>query len=308
VAAKPCGPESASSARHVAEAEACPLLAQQLCREAAANAADCDQTQAIVLALAPAACSAALSEFDVTRNHLKNQRAKCDELASVLCEGVGVETETCALVKERVPELSGVRCAAMLTESDALVADLRKQELQNQPLSQAHQAAIAAAGAPSFGPDAAPVTLVEFSDFECPYCARAADVTKQLRATYGDKIRFVFRQFPLSFHKSARGAAEAGLAAHAQGKFWAFHDAVFEHQANLGPADLLSYAKQAGLNVAAFQAAIESRKFASAVDADVALGELVGIEGTPTLFVNGKRVANPTDLAEVGNAIDRALQ
>src|SRR4029078_9380855 len=128
-------------------------------------------------------------------------------------------------------------------------------------------AEIAKSDAPAFGPDASPVTIVEFSDFQCPFCSRAASVVTQLKGKYGDKVHFVFRQFPLSFHKQAHLAAEASLAAHAQGKFWEYHDKLFADQTKLDRPALEATAKSVGLDVNAFKKALDANTFAPAVDA-----------------------------------------
>jgi protein-disulfide isomerase len=285
----------------------CGEFAKKLCGEAGETSGTCTSAKATLEFLAPAACTAALKDFAVTSKALKDARAKCDELVEALCTGVGKQTETCKMVQEKTKEFPPDRCDMMLKQKDRVIEDLKKQEMQNQPLTPELQAAIAAKDAPSFGDENAKVTVVEFSDFECPFCSRAADVTKQLREKYNGKIRFVFRQFPLSFHKSAQGAAEAALAANAQGKFWQFHDKMFENQKKLDKDALADYAKQSGLNVSDFKAAVESNKYADAVKADVKLGEQVAVNGTPTMFVNGKRVANPTDFGAVAKMIDEAL-
>jgi protein-disulfide isomerase len=152
------------------------------------------------------------------------------------------------------------------------------------------------------------VTLVEFSDFECPFCSRAAAVVEKIREKYGDRVRFVFRQFPLPMHQNAHEAAEASLAAHAQGKFWQFHDVLFENQKQLDKASLEDHAKQVGLDVGTFKQALESDKYAAAVDADMKLGSQVSVQGTPTLFINGVRVADPTNFEGVSRLIEDALK
>jgi protein-disulfide isomerase len=178
----------------------------------------------------------------------------------------------------------------------------------NKPLSKELQATIAKDDAPSFGPDNAKVTIVEFSDFQCPYCSRAADVASKVREKYGDRVRFVFRQYPLPFHPNARGAAEAALAAHAQGKFWEFHDRLFENQQALDREALEKHAKDSGLNVGKFRQALEDKAFAKTVDSDMKLGEKVTVQGTPTMFLNGARVADPTNFDAVSKMIDEALK
>jgi len=160
---------------------------------------------------------------------------------------------------------------------------------------------------PSLGAPGADVVLVEFSDFQCPYCARASEVVHKIKERYADKVHFVFRQFPLPMHPDAHLAAEAALAAQKQGKFWEFHDLMFANQQALSRASLEDYARQAKLNVTDLQKALDGQAEKAAVDADVALGEGVQVNGTPTVFINGKRVANPTEFEPVAKQIDEAL-
>jgi protein-disulfide isomerase len=138
------------------------------------------------------------------------------------------------------------------------------------------------------GPDDAPVTIVEFSDFECPFCARQAPVLAKLRKKYGDDLRVVYRHYPVLFHPDSVIAAEAGAAAADQGKFWEFHDQVFGNFGKLSRADLEQYAKNAGLDVARFRAALDERRFHDSVIAEGASAEALGVDGTPTLFINGQ--------------------
>ena len=149
--------------------------------------------------------------------------------------------------------------------------------------------------------------MVEFSDFECPYCTRAAEVANQIKQKYPKDVRFIFRHFPLSFHKKAHLASQASLAANEQGKFWEYHDLIFANQRALDRADLEGHAKKLGLNMKKFNAALDSAKYKAAVDGDLKLGGLVAVNGTPSMFINGKRIANPTDMANVSKVIDAEL-
>ncbi len=195
----------------------------------------------------------------------------------------------------------------MLGQVDEIVVDLKKQELANQPLTAELTAKVAAGDAPSFGPADAKVTVVEFSDFQCPYCSRAASVTTQVKEKYGTKVRFVFRQYPLSFHDNAQVAAEASLEAHKQGKFWEFHDKMFANQGALDRSSLEGYAKELKLDVTKFKGALDGKAHGAQVKSDLDLGNEVAVQGTPTMFINGKRVENPTDFGAVSEAIDAAL-
>jgi protein-disulfide isomerase len=162
--------------------------------------------------------------------------------------------------------------------------------------------------AASFGPESATVQVIEFSDFQCPYCSRAAEAVHKIKEKYGDKVRFTFRQFPLNMHPNAHVAAEAALAANAQGKFWEFHDRLFKNQQQLDPKGLEDQAKQAGLNLGQFKKSMSDHQYAPAVDADLKLGEQAHVNGTPTMFVNGTRVQDPTNFDAIAQAIENALK
>lgn len=140
------------------------------------------------------------------------------------------------------------------------------------------------------GPDDAPVTLVEYGDYECPYCGMAHPIVERARQALGKQLRFVFRHFPLAeAHPHARLAAQAAEAAGAQGKFWEMHDTLFEHQDSLEPADILAYAQSLGLDVARFTSDLEAGTYAKKVRDDFRSGVRSGVNGTPTFFVNGVR-------------------
>ena len=148
--------------------------------------------------------------------------------------------------------------------------------------------------APVYGPKDAPVTLVEYSDFQCPFCARARPLLRQIADKYPDKVRLVFKHFPLSFHPAAGPAALASMAAQDQGKFWEFHDVLFDNNSTLdGSAKgLEGYAEKAGLDVERFKRDLEQNRsrYQERVVADMRQGQEVDVRGTPTLYVNGKKM------------------
>jgi protein-disulfide isomerase len=146
------------------------------------------------------------------------------------------------------------------------------------------------AGDHSQGPDDAPVTLVEFGDFECPHCGRAYGVLKEVQSALGDRLRFVYRHFPITTsHPHAQHAAEAAEAAAAQGKFWEMHDALFEHQHALDDNHLVEYAGMIGIDVRRFASDLRTHKYAQDVREDFRSGIISGVNGTPTFFINGLR-------------------
>ena len=285
----------------------CEKLTEKLCGELGKETPTCEAAKGTIEVLSDKACAAGLKDFDATKSKLKKQGKKCEELVEKLCAGVGTNSDSCKMVREKTKSFPPAQCATMLAQVDDIVKELKQHEQSSKPLDAAAQAKISAGDAPTFGPANSKVTLVEFSDFECPYCSRAAAVTSQVKEKYGTKVRFVFRQFPLPFHQNAQGAAEASLAAHAQGKFWEFHDKMFENQKSLDSASLEGYAKAVGLNLAKFKTALSDPKNKERIKADMALGNEFAVQGTPTLFLNGKRIDNPTDFAEISKAIDSAL-
>ncbi|NKB88390.1 MAG: thioredoxin domain-containing protein [Acidobacteria bacterium] len=144
-------------------------------------------------------------------------------------------------------------------------------------------------GHPTFGPEDAPITLVEFSDFECPYCGGFAATLERAKREYDGQIRLIYRQLPLSqIHPNAIKAGEASLCAEEQGRFWELHDAMFADQASLTVPDLKAKAGQLGLDQAAFDACLDTGKYAAQVDEDLQLASRLGLDGTPALFVNGR--------------------
>jgi protein-disulfide isomerase len=140
------------------------------------------------------------------------------------------------------------------------------------------------------GPDDAPVTLVEYGDYECPYCGMAHPIVQRAQQQLGSDLRFVFRHFPLAeAHPHARLAAQAAEAAGAQGKFWEMHNALFEHQDALEGEDILSYAESIGLDTAKFARDLEAPTYVKKVRDDFRSGVRSGVNGTPTFFINGTR-------------------
>ena len=169
------------------------------------------------------------------------------------------------------------------------------------------------AGAAFLGNPNAPVTVVEFSDFECPFCARAAPDAKAIAEKYPDQVRVAFMNFPLSFHRAARPTAIGGLVAKEQGKFWEYHDVLFKKtaakQLKGSDADLIAYAEEAGCDVEKFKADLESRRaeFDKIVTAQFTAGQNATVRGTPTFFINGKKVQD-RGVAGMSRTIDALLK
>jgi len=155
----------------------------------------------------------------------------------------------------------------------------------------------------------APVTLVEYGDYECPYCGRAYPIVKAIQKTLGPRLRFVFRNFPLSeIHPNASNAAEAAEAAGEQGKFWEMHDALFEHQHALRPPDLVAHGASLGLDSDRLAAELKSHTHVARVREDFMSGVRSGVNGTPTFFINGHRHDGPWDREDLTAAIEAAIE
>jgi protein-disulfide isomerase len=157
---------------------------------------------------------------------------------------------------------------------------------------------------PSVGPADARVTIVEFSDFQCPYCAKAAVEAAQVVQKFPKDVKLVFKQFPLEDHSQASLAAEASLAAQAQDKFWPLHDKMYANFRQINRARILVWATEAGLDLNRFKADLDSHKYAARVHAEEQEGEVAGVEGTPTFFINGKRF---NGVFEVSADVPRAV-
>ena len=162
-------------------------------------------------------------------------------------------------------------------------------------------------GYPSLGPKSAPVTLVLFSDFQCPYCRGAGNTLKEIANYYGDKVRLVFRQFPLKIHANAERAAEASLCADDQKRFWEMHDRLFENQEELTEENILAQALQLELDMEKFKACLTGSKHKADVKADLRAGATVGIDSTPTLFINGLYMSGGQPYDVIAAVIDQEL-
>jgi protein-disulfide isomerase len=168
---------------------------------------------------------------------------------------------------------------------------------------------IPADGFPSLGPADAPITIVEFSDFQCPFCKRFHDETSQtLLAAYPDQIRFVYRHLPLtSIHPEAFPAAEASMCANEQNSFWQYHDAIFANQQNMDQELFLQIAGDLNLDMTAFQDCLASQKYREQIQADADLALSLGVNATPTFFINGLAVVGAQPLEAFKQVIDQEL-
>lgn len=178
--------------------------------------------------------------------------------------------------------------------------------VQDQVLSA--PVSIPVSGAPSLGPQKAPVTLVEFSDFQCPYCAAAVPEIKALLKAYPSQVKLIFKQYPLEEHSQADLAAAAAIAAQKQGKFWQLHDAMYNQYENLSRKNILAMAKQIGLDIDRFENDIDSTEVRETVVRDVQDGNDAGVQGTPTLFIDGQRYNGPLQFSALKPILDDELK
>lgn len=162
-------------------------------------------------------------------------------------------------------------------------------------------------GRPARGSSQASVEVIEFSDFQCPFCQRANPTVQQVLKTYGDRIKFVYRHYPLPNHPNARPAAEASACAEAQGRFWDYHDRLFADPTKLTDADLKAHAEAVGLDMPKFNACFDNRQQKAGIDADIAAADAVGVTGTPAFFINGRAIDGAQPFDAFKRVIDEEL-
>jgi protein-disulfide isomerase len=191
----------------------------------------------------------------------------------------------------------------------AMVADLRKGAPAVRVMLDAprHEVALASSD-PALGSASAPVTIVEFSDFQCPFCRSVSPTLKKVRETYGDKVRIVWKDYPLTqIHPEAFKAGEAAHCAGEQGKFWEYHDRLFANQQALQPTDLKKYAADLGLDSAKFNACVDASKYGDRVREGVAQGTSLGVNSTPTVYINGRLLSGAQPYETFALVIDEEL-
>jgi protein-disulfide isomerase/Spy/CpxP family protein refolding chaperone len=166
---------------------------------------------------------------------------------------------------------------------------------------------LSATGHPTLGSKNAPVTVVEFADYQCPFCKRSEDAVKAIHEKYGDRVRLVFMDFPLNFHPHAMPAASAARCAGGQGKFWEYHDALFADQSKLEPADLKATAKNLGLDTGKFNACFAKGQYDQAIQKDLDEGRKLNVSGTPTFFIDGREIVGAQPAENFTSIIDQEL-
>ncbi len=191
---------------------------------------------------------------------------------------------------------------ATLAASDIAKGPAEHNQLLEDPVK------IPVTNAPARGPANAPVTLVEFSDFQCPFCIAATPQLDAVLKAYPSQVKLIFKQFPLDTHAQAPLAAAAALAAHKQGKFWPMYDGLFAQKGHLSRQGVLTLAGSIGLDMKRFQADLDSPEIKRAVEQDMSDGEHIGVDSTPTLFLNGQRYNGPITLAALKPVLDKELK
>jgi protein-disulfide isomerase len=230
----------------------------------------------------------------------------CKTLQERLCGDLASTENACVLAKHKMAEFTTARCRAMLERYPRVVDELADLASGTRALTATEQR-LPHLDAPSIGPPHAELTLVEFADFQAADCGRAAPMAHMLQALFPDRVRLVFRQYPSRKDPDAHLAAEASLAAQAQGKFWEYHDVLFANPHDLRRPALERYAGDVGLDMVAFRRALDARLYAADVDADVALGRAVQALSVPSLYANGEPVPVPYGVAELRTLVEGAL-
>ncbi len=218
------------------------------------------------------------------------------------------EAQINAQIKERINTyLQTMKKQEMVSEYVAKLTKASPVEVYFQKPKM--QVEVELGEAPTFGNKNASVTVVEFSDFQCPFCSRAAETVNQLKKKYGNKVKVGFKHFPLPMHPDAKPSAEASMCVNEQSsdKFWKFHDLVFKNQDKLDKASLEKYAKEIGADMKKFNDCVQSKKFADSVQKDLNYGEKIGVKSTPTFFVNGQLISGAVPIETFSEIIEEEL-
>jgi protein-disulfide isomerase len=248
---------------------------------------------------------------DVAAGHVDGLKDEVAELEST----IAAQNEKIAALSTKVDEIGAL-------EEKLAAADARITALEAVPEVPPTPVAPPVAGRPdpaetykvtlddaqTKGPDTALVTVVIFSDFQCPYCARVNPTLEQIGKDYGSDVRFAFKHNPLSFHAQAMPAALAAEAAGEQGKFWEMHDKLFAHQKDLNDKNFEKWAKEIGIDVTKFKAAVKDPATKKRVEAHQAAGTAIGARGTPAFFINGRFLSGAQPLTSFKALIDAELK
>ena len=251
---------------------------------------------ALILGLTAAICAGAGVEMSVDRSinltdspldSVMNQDGSC--LYILTAKGEILVYSKRGTLKGSVKAPSGTEEIVTSPQSNLLyLIESRRKKIDIVHIDLLHDIDIT--GAPMKGPANAPVTIVEFSDFQCPFCAQLAPILEQVRAKYPDKVKLVFKNYPLRMHGFASEAAEAAQAAEMQGKFWPFYKRLFKNYNNLNEKKIQKIARSIGLNMVKFEKDRASSYAIERVDQDVEQGNELGITGVPAIFLNGRKL------------------
>jgi protein-disulfide isomerase len=265
----------------------------------------------VALAVAAAACSGARDPTTATGQDVdlpgvdttqltareKHEFSQYVRELQAPCSDVAVPLAQCVLERRA--------CEACVPAAQTLVKAVREglareqvEELYKQRFDPSSARGIPVAGSPSRGPEGAHVVIVEFADFECPFCQKIAPELDALWEKHRDQVRFVYKFMPLSMHPHGEPAARAAIAAQKQGKFWEMHHLLFANGGHLEPEDLEKYAKTIGLDVDRFKADMQSPETKARLDADRKLADDLHVKGTPTIYIDGREYDSKVDLGE----------
>jgi protein-disulfide isomerase len=225
--------------------------------------------------------------------------------ASVVAGGLLVQSA----IDNAATELAGVRTALAGMQSGlrAAAAPAPQAARPGRP-DPNRRYSVNTKGSPAKGPENAEVTVVEFSDFQCPFCSRVTPTLDQIQKEYGDQVRIVFKHLPLQMHTKAPAAHAAAEAAHRQDKFWEMHDAIFANQREMSPEKYVEYAAEIGLDVEQFKRDVAAAEVKQKVDADAREAAALGVSGTPGFFINGKFLSGARPFDSFKEVIDGELE
>jgi protein-disulfide isomerase len=240
----------------------------------------------------------------LTPDKVEIEESMVEKLSSEYAGGFASIGEEEAELRARMILETSARIEGLKAALAKLRAQARVETLLSEPARPKLE--ISSTG-PSKGPADAPVTIIEYSDFECPFCKQAASTLRNVVRQYGDKVRLVYKHMPLSIHPQAFQAAQAAVCAAEQGKFWEYHDVIFARGENLTEDILRKHAAIVGLESGAFDKCLGSQSSRAAVLADVEEAKRIGVSGTPTILVNGKILRGAVAFEVLKGAIDQAL-
>ena len=252
---------------------------------------------------------------DVPKQKVKSQTAEtkkaiaasCQEAIDFVCAEIGPSSGVCELMKKTVKKMDATRCDDMLANPQQTLRDMRQMEESRLPLNAEKQALLKEGNPPAFGPKDAPVTVAVFLDFNCEKCIYMAYYAMELGKFYKDKVRVLFRNHPSPESNIAYLAAQAGLAAYDQGKFWEYYRKLYNNQHDMNEAALKRCAKEVGIALKPFSEALENGMYRADVDRDMAIAKQLFVAPAPYFFVNGVRVSGTRSDAMVAASIDAAL-